>query len=97
MGQADISRIHVAVEGRVQGVSFRYFVLENAQRLNLTGWVRNRWDGSVELVAEGTRPNLDNLLAKVRRGPPSSAVLGIKIDWQTATGEFIGFTIRATG
>lgn len=96
MEQAEIKRLHVRVEGRVQGVSFRYFVAENAQRLNLTGWVRNRWDGSVELIAEGQRPDLDELLAEVRRGPRSSKVLGIKTDWQEATGEFRDFRIRPT-
>ena len=96
MEQAEITRLHVSLEGRVQGVSFRYFVNENAHRLNITGWVRNRWDGSVELIAEGKRTDLEALLAEVRRGPRSSKVLGIKTDWQKATGEFQDFRIRPT-
>ena len=96
MTEDDLSRLHINVEGRVQGVGFRYFVVENAQRLNLSGWVRNRWDGSVELVAEGNRQSLDNLLAAVRRGPRSSMVLGIKIDWGEATGEFRDFRVKTT-
>jgi acylphosphatase len=96
MTEADLSRLHIAVEGRVQGVGFRYFVVENAQRLNLTGWVRNRWNGSVELIAEGNRHELDKLIAEVRRGPRSSMVLGVKIDWQDATGEFRDFRAKPT-
>jgi acylphosphatase len=96
MVEADLSRLHITVEGRVQGVGFRYFVAENSQRLKLTGWVRNRWDGSVEMIAEGNRSILEQLLALVRRGPRSSLVLGIKTDWQESTGEFRGFRIRST-
>ena len=96
MTENDLSRLHITVEGRVQGVSFRYFVVDNAQRLYLSGWVRNRWDGSVELVAEGNRQSLDKLLAAVRRGPRSSMVLGVKTDWREATGEFRDFRVRTT-
>lgn len=96
MAENNLSRLHITVEGRVQGVGFRYFVAENAQRLNITGWVRNRWNGSVESIAEGNRRELDELIAVIRRGPRSSMVLGVKFDWHDATGEFRDFRIRST-
>lgn len=89
-------RVHVIVEGRVQGVGFRYFVKENAHFLRLTGWVRNRWDDTVEVSAEGDRADLEKLLAAIRRGSGSSWVENLKIDWEEYQGEFGGFTIRPT-
>jgi acylphosphatase len=96
MAEANLSRLHIIVEGRVQGVGFRFFVVENAQRLNLTGWVRNRWNGSVESIAEGNRHELDKFIADIRRGPRSSMVLGVKINWKDATGEFRDFRVKPT-
>jgi acylphosphatase len=91
------SRLHVTVEGRVQGVGYRAFVEQNAFPLGLTGWVRNRWDGSVEVLAEGERQNLEKLLAALYRGPHAANVSNIQIDWQPATGEFSRFSVRMTG
>jgi acylphosphatase len=73
--------LHIHVEGHVQGVGFRYFVLEKAQFLNLTGWVRNRYDGSVEIVAQGTVEHLNSLLEAVREGPSRGFVSAVKHDW----------------
>lgn len=89
-------RLHARVEGRVQGVGFRYFVLDNAQPLRVTGWVRNRWDGTVEVIAEGTREDLDALLAAIHRGPHRHTTSGVKLEWLEATGEFNSFRIRRT-
>lgn len=96
MDDQKLVRLHAVVEGRVQGVGYRYFVEENASALRITGWVRNRWDGSVEVLAEGDRPVLEKLLAALYQGPRSSSVEEIKQDWQPATGEFSRFNIRAT-
>lgn len=68
---------HVLIRGRVQGVGFRWFVREHAQRLGLTGWVTNRDDGSVEVVAEGRRDAIDEFLLLLRRGSPGSQVSAI--------------------
>ena len=92
----EITRLHAIVEGRVQGVSFRYFVERNAISLNLTGWVRNRWEGTVELAAEGKREDLDKLVVALQRGPRSAFVSKVKTTWHPATGEFHGFSIRRT-
>lgn len=89
-------RLHATVEGRVQGVGFRYFVIERALALDLTGWVRNRWDETVEVLAEGAPGALQQLLAHLQRGPASSYVSAVKADWLPATGEFTEFRLRAT-
>ena len=63
-------RLHAIIEGRVQGVGFRYFVEEKAAALGVTGWVRNRWNRSVEVVAEGERYRVgDRLAPHFRPGP----------------------------
>lgn len=89
-------RLHATVEGRVQGVGYRAFVDQNADALNLTGWVRNRWDGSVEVLVEGERQTLEKLLAILYRGPRAASVTSIQIEWLPATGEFSRFSVRMT-
>jgi acylphosphatase len=90
------ARFHAIVEGRVQGVGFRYYVMEKAAGLKVTGWVRNRWDDTVEVVAEGDRHALDKLLIVLRRGPRAAMVTNLKVDWQDPTGEFERFGVRPT-
>ncbi len=89
-------RMHARVEGRVQGVGFRYFVLDNAQPLGITGWVRNRWDGTVEVLAEGTKDDLEILLTAIHRGPRRHTTSNVNPEWLEATGEFTSFQIRRT-
>lgn len=89
-------RLHAIVEGRVQGVGFRYFVRENAAALDLSGWVRNRWDDTVELTAEGGRDQLERLLSFIHRGPRAAFVTQVKTDWQPASGEFKDFRVYPT-
>ena len=66
--------LYVAVRGRVQGVGFRWFVRERARALGLTGWVRNRQDGTVEVLAEGTDAALRELRTLLRAGPSGARV-----------------------
>jgi len=94
-GAAVNERLHARVRGIVQGVGFRYFTRESAARLELTGWVRNIPDGSVELIAEGPRDRLESLLEALNDGPHGSAVRGVASDWLEATGEFEDFGVRA--
>ena len=89
-------RLHAVVEGRVQGVGFRYFVVDQASRLGVTGWVCNRWDGSVEVTVEGELSKLNKLLAALYQGPRGSYVSGVNVQWQAASGEFGGFQVRMT-
>lgn len=89
-----MERLHVVVQGRVQGVYFRASAQNKARRLGLRGWVRNCADGSVEFVAEGERPELEQLLSWSQAGPPSTTITRVETDWQTARGEFRGFIVR---
>lgn len=90
------ARLHAFVEGHVQGVGFRAFVIESAVRLHLTGWVRNTWDSRVEVVAEGLQPDLQSMLDLLRGGPPAAMVTLVRQEWQTYTGEFDQFRVRFT-
>ena len=96
MTETQMARLLVTVSGRVQGVGFRYFVLDAANNLNLTGWVRNRYNGTVEVLAEGERADLEALLRHLSRGPTSSHVQEVKHRWEAANGEFEHFRIRMT-
>ncbi|KPL80840.1 hypothetical protein ADN00_01235 [Ornatilinea apprima] len=89
-------RLHATVEGQVQGVGFRYFVLEAAQALNLVGWVRNTYRGEVELVAEGAQEQLDRLLRLVQRGPSMSYVANVRVSWEEPTGDYDRFQVVAS-
>ncbi len=62
-------RYHIVVKGRVQGVGFRYFTLQLAEKLGICGWVRNLYDGSVEIEAEGKSRDLDDFMVKIKEGP----------------------------
>ena len=89
-------RLHAVVEGYVQGVGFRAFVVDQANRIRVMGWVRNRWDNSVEVCAEGEPAELELLLAALRRGPTPANVREVQVEWQAATGEFSGFRMRSS-
>ena len=95
MTSEEQAALHCVVYGRVQGVGFRFFVVDEAERLGLTGWVRNRPDGrSVELVAEGPRSRLEELRRAVTKGPPGAWVERVECSWQAPSGEYTGFSIR---
>ena len=81
------------IRGDVQGVGFRYFVLRKAQQLGLRGWVRNNDDGTVELVAEGARQDLEQLKRAVEEGPRMARVDRVDTRWQNATGNLDGFDL----
>lgn len=87
-------RLEARITGRVQGVGFRHFTTMQAQRLGLSGWVRNERDGSVRLVAEGADEDLETLLDAVKEGPRSARVENVSSAWDAPTGEFNGFRVR---
>jgi acylphosphatase len=89
----DRTRVHLLIEGRVQGVFFRASAQSEAHRLGVKGWVRNCPDGSVELVAEGKRKDIDDFIAWCRHGPRGAEVANVQVEWQEYTGEFSAFRI----
>ena len=91
------SRIHAIVEGRVQGVGFRAYTQRQTEFHNLTGWVRNRWNGTVEVIAEGQRDNLNKFIKTIERGPFSGTTRKVVVEWGMPSGEFSYFNIRMTG
>jgi acylphosphatase len=90
-------RVHAVVRGHVQGVGFRWYVVRAAAGLGLVGWVMNRADRAVELVAEGPSERLDELIAMIREGPPSSSVQEVSASRSPASGGLDGFHIRSGG
>jgi len=87
-------RLQVVLQGRVQAVGFRQFASAHALELGFTGYVRNRWDRSVEVMAEGERVQLEQLLARLRRGPRAANVTQVEATWMPASGEFRVFEVR---
>lgn len=87
------SRIKINVSGNVQGVGFRYFTYRLASKLSLNGYVQNRKDGSVEIVAEGERSKLLNFIEEVRIGPPGSDVDNFRIEWESPKSDLKEFKI----
>ncbi len=92
--QEELVRLHAIVHGIVQGVNFRYYTRLRAETLRLSGWVANRSDGTVEVVAEGPQSAVEALLAFLQQGPPAARVDYVETYWERPTGEFRGFRIR---
>lgn len=86
--------LHAYVHGRVQGVGFRYFTQMTARQLEITGWVRNRMDGSVEVRAEGSAEALASFRDYLHQGPPSAHVERVDLRTAEPEGSFSGFSVR---
>lgn len=89
-------RAHLIVRGLVQGVYFRQSTRDEALRLGLRGWVRNRRDGSVELVAEGEQASVEALVAWCHRGPTMARVDGVEVSREEPAWIPEGFDVRPT-
>ncbi len=87
------SSFHAVVTGRVQGVGFRYSAVRQARALGLTGTVSNRYDGSVEVEAEGPLRALERFLEWLHRGPPGAHVRAVDVQWREVTGRFADFDV----
>lgn len=96
MSENEKYQLHAYVKGRVQGVGFRYHTLKYAQEYGLKGWVRNLYDGRVEVLAEGEHKDLNLLLADLRKGPVSSDVNDVDYEFTEATSKFDRFYVRNT-
>lgn len=91
-----LSRVHVFVTGRVQGVAYRYFVERRAAEIPVTGLVRNLRDGRVEVVAEGKKADLESFLVFLREGPRMARVDDLDFLWEDYRGEFEDFRVEFT-
>jgi acylphosphatase len=91
---ADLARVHLVVSGRVQGVAFRAYTVDEADRLGVRGWVRNLPDGRVEVEAEGERKAVEALVQWCRRGPPAARVDGAEVVWSPFRGDLRPFATR---
>lgn len=89
-----MNRAHIIVKGLVQGVFFRAFTKQTADRLKISGWVRNSPDGSVEAVAEGEDEALKEFVSLLKAGPPKARVDKADVEYSKAKEEFLGFEIR---
>jgi len=87
--------VHLRIEGRVQGVGYRYWAADRAEELQLTGWVRNRRDGAVEAVISGPEADIERMIALCRQGPRDAAVTAVEIVGEES-GAFEAFTIEPT-
>ncbi len=86
-------RIHAFVNGRVQGVGFRYFAQRAADYYNLTGWVKNCGDNRVKIVAEGEVRILNEFIQTLEKGPSLSNVTSLDVEWMEPQGQYTSFNI----
>jgi len=96
-GSREIVRLEATVRGVVQGVGYRWFVIHEAGSSGLAGWVANHPDGSVRVVAEGPRRDLEVLLERLAEGPAGALVERVLPAWMPAIGMRPGFSIRSFG
>lgn len=94
MSESEKTRLHATVHGRVQGVSFRYYTARRARDLGLTGYVRNQPDGTVEVVAEGQRARVEELLSFLQVGPRAAFVTDVDLNWTEPAGRPDRFEVR---
>ena len=85
--------VNMKITGKVQGVGFRYFVLREAQKLGINGWVSNKSNGDVEALAQGEKEGLDHFIAKVKQGPAFSGVEDVSLNWVNEADQYFGFEI----
>jgi acylphosphatase len=87
-------RFKAEISGDVQGVGFRYFAQSHARRLGLEGYVRNSYDGAVEVEAEGSADALERFLDLLRQGPRAARVQDVRVDWLPIRGGLGPFGVR---
>lgn len=90
----DKTRAKVVVSGEVQGVGYRSFALAHGRTLGLDGYVRNAFDGTVELEVEGDRADIERLVVVLRQGPRAARVTDVDVQWKDSSDEFDGFEVR---
>lgn len=88
-----MKRVRVVISGDVQGVGFRAWAQRQAKNLQFVGWIRNRKDKTVELLAEGEKKQLEELVKRCQHGPDVAWVEKVDVAWVDATGEFVDFQV----
>ncbi len=89
-----LKRAHIFIEGRVQGVGFRYFIQTNAGEMGINGWVKNLSDGRVEAVFEGPKEKVMNMVERCKRGPGASRVENINLKWDEIDKTLQSFNVK---
>jgi acylphosphatase len=87
-------RAEITVNGLVQGVGFRYYILRQAQSLGLKGFVKNLFTGEVHTLAEGERGIIEEIIKLIKTGPSHAQVKNCRVEWSDSTDEFTTFEIR---
>ncbi|MFQ5825099.1 MAG: acylphosphatase [bacterium] len=86
--------VKLTIKGMVQGVGFRWFVIREANILGLTGYVKNLYNGDVEIEAEGERGRIEELIKSVKKGPTLSRVVDVIVEWKEYTQKYTSFEIE---
>jgi len=94
LASSERRRLKAEIIGDVQGVGFRYFAQSHARRLGLEGYVRNRYDGAVEVEAEGSPDALERFLDLLRQGPRAARIQDVAVAWLPARGDLGPFGVR---
>jgi acylphosphatase len=90
----DYSAVKICVSGDVQGVGFRYYIARIANNFELNGYAKNLYNGDVEIVAEGRKEFLEELVKKAGQGPSYASVDSIRVEWLDFTNKYHNFEIR---
>lgn len=89
-----VKRAHIFIEGKVQGVGFRYFTKTGAQEMGLKGWVKNLADGRVEAVFEGPKEKVMTMVEKCQKGPRAGRVESIDLQWEEIDKKLTEFSVK---
>ena len=88
------ARAEIVVNGLVQGVGFRYFVMREAKKLDINGYVKNLYTGEVLTVVEGEKSLVEEMIKQLRLGPVHASVKSFNVDWQEFKDEFTEFEVK---
>ena len=89
----DTLTVNMKITGKVQGVGFRFFVQQQAQKLGINGWVSNKSNGDVEALAQGEKADLEQFIAKIKEGPSFSRIDNVNLEWMNKGEQYFGFEI----
>lgn len=87
-------RAQIVVQGLVQGVGYRFFVIEQAKQYNIRGYVKNLHNGCVEVVVQGDKGLVNDFIERLKIGPPSARITGVDVKWSEGEGGFTDFDVR---